>query len=328
MEVKEKSYRSIQGFTWLYRMRGIGRLAEVGGGLLPTYLNVLKHVWGTRERKFCGACVMALWPLAWATLAPATCSSVPSHTSARDPGRNYLPEAWNFQESAKSVYTQHLLIYSASQISWAFSTCPIPGLMLRAQSRKDSIHALGSPHPSGKRAKHTGNCNIRRQMGALESEWLIAWLSRGDILEEVTLVEAWSVTISPANNRGEDFQKNKDSISRDTDVCETRTCAGSGKRQRGWVWERLVVWLACASPELILQWEFIKELGARQCRPSLAEMWGSGQGQREAANQGEGHQHPSLPTLSPYWEVEMHPGWCLVSEVELLGVKSWPCHLL
>lgn len=108
------------------------------------------------------------------------------------------------------------------------------------------------------------------------------------------------MTISPADNRGEDFQKNKDSISRDTDVCETRTCAGSGKRQRGWVWERLVAWLACASPELILQWEFIKELGARQCRPSLAEMRGSGQGQREAANQGEGHQHPSLPTLSPY----------------------------
>ena len=121
---KELQWRSRRRVTEAYRVSpdcrgwvGYGRLAEVGGGLLPTYINVLKHVWGTRERRLCGASVMALWPLEWATLAPAPCSSIPSHTSARDPGRNYLPEGWNFQESAKSIYTQHLLIYSASQIS-------------------------------------------------------------------------------------------------------------------------------------------------------------------------------------------------------------------
>ena len=65
---------------------------------------------------------------------------------------------------------------------------------------------------------------------------------------------------------------------------ETQTCVRPGLVQR----VESITWSgvgeSCASPELILQWEVTKDLGARQYQPSLAEMWGSRQGQRGAAD--------------------------------------------
>ena len=77
---------------------------------------------------------------------------------------------------------------------------------------------------------------------------------------------------------------------------ETQTCVRPGLVQRV---ESITWWgvgESCASPELILPWEVTKELGARWYQPSLAEMWGSRQGQRWVADQWEGHQS-FLPCL-------------------------------
>lgn len=123
---------------------------DIGGwGILLMYFNVLKdYSWDTRERKLCGPIVIAHSLLDWASLALAPCSSI--HLPLQGiQCRNYLPsishdpKAGAFKRVCSlTIYTQHLFIYSISQIYCVSSIYQTQDFVLRTQRWKNTIHTL------------------------------------------------------------------------------------------------------------------------------------------------------------------------------------------